>query len=942
MAGPTGGPTLLRFLHLEDSPEDAELVGSILAETFACEGRRVQTRPEFVAALDAGGFDVILSDFSLPGFDGLAALEAARRTQPEVPFIFVSGTIGEEKAIESLKRGGTDYVLKDNLSRLPAAVRRALEEAAQRRARRQAEEELAESRRLVERIVESSPDAVYVVDLEERRTIFSNHQLARLLGYAPEEEAAPRDPFDAAALHPEDAGRLPQELARFVEARDGAVLEREFRMRHRRGGWRWLNARETVFGRGRGGSPATILGLAKDVTKKKLDEQRWAVQYEATHVLAESATWESAVPRLLECLCRRLGFALGELWEPEPAGRLLRHVAIWHLPGVEAGDWMGSSRGLGFPAGSGLIGRAWESGRPEWVADVLEDPGFTRRRLAEAAGLRGALALPLRGGPEAGPCGVMALFGREPVDDGSLAVVVETLGNQIGEFRERKRAQEKIREQAALLECAREAILVEDLAGQITYWNPAAERLYGCRAAEAMEEGVKSLLYEGTPATVREARTRVLTEGAWSGLLDQKTRAGAEIVVQSHWTLIRDAAARPTSLLVINTDVTEARRLEAKFMRAQRMESIGALAGGIAHDLNNVLSPILMAVEILRRKLADPQGLRILGTLETSARRGADLVKQVLTFARGSEGERTTLQVGHLVREMEKIARETFPKSIRVRVDVAGDLWTVSGQATPLHQVLMNLCVNARDAMPAGGTLALRAENVVLDDATCRVNPGSSPGPHILLTVSDTGTGIEGEHLERIFDPFFTTKVGSGTGLGLSTSSSIVKSHGGFMDVYSERDRGTSFKVFLPALPGSEATSGETDLPPLPVGHGELVLIVDDEASVREIAREILEAQGYRTLTASDGREAVRLYEEHQGEVRVVLTDLAMPNMDGREAIRALRTLDPALPIVAASGLGTGPQLDEAETLEVQAFLSKPYTSQTLLETLQAVLRLRD
>jgi PAS domain S-box-containing protein len=385
-------------------------------------------------------------------------------------------------------------------------------------------------------------------------------------------------------------------------------------------------------------------------------------------------------------------------------------------------------------------------------------------------------------------------------------------------------------------------------------------------------------------------------------------------------------------------DLTERKNLEQQFLRAQRMESIGTLAGGIAHDLNNSFGPIIMALDLLEMRFTDADSQKLIATVAASARHGASMVRQVLSFARGVEGERVEAQFLHLVREMEKIARDTFPRQIEVRTNVPNGLWTVLGDPTQLHQVLLNLCVNARDAMPDGGTLTISAENRVLDAQYAGLHVEAQPGPYLLLQVEDNGCGMPAAVMEKIFDPFFTTKeVGKGTGLGLSTTMSIVKSHGGFIRVHSELRKGTKFHVYLPAQT-SPGAAGEEVAPELPRGHGELILVVDDEDSVRQITQQTLEAFGYRVVAACDGADAVATFARHRTEVAAVLTDMMMPLMDGPATIRALRKLNPRLPIVAASGLSAENHVAHAARLGINHFLGKPYTSAALLRALQQML----
>jgi PAS domain S-box-containing protein len=504
---------------------------------------------------------------------------------------------------------------------------------------------------------------------------------------------------------------------------------------------------------------------------------------------------------------------------------------------------------------------------------------------------------------------------------------------------ERKRAEEQIREQAALLEEAREAIIVRDLEDRVLYWNKGAERIYGWARDEIVGTGVGDPRYQQHPEQFDQAKQAVMKADEWAGELRHTTKAGREITVESRWTLVRDERGEPKSVLAINTDVTERKKIEAQFLRAQRMESIGTLAGGIAHDLNNVLSPILMAVQMLQLKMQDDGALEWLSILQSNAERGADMVRQVLSFARGVEGERVALQPKHLVKDVIKILKDTLPKSVSINYEVPNDLWMISADATQVHQVLMNLCVNARDAMPQGGEITLKAENVTLDDAYARMHIEAKPGRYVMLTVADTGAGISPEVVSRIFEPFFTTKeIGKGTGLGLSTALTIVRSHGGFINVYSEPKKGTQFTVYLPAIEAARAERAEKMRVELPSGDGELILVVDDEDAIRQITKGTLETFGYRVLTASDGTEAVALYAQNMGEVEAVITDMMMPFMDGPATIRALQKMNPRVRVIAASGLAAADKESEALSLGVRMFLPKPYTAEKLLKALAEVI----
>ncbi len=500
---------------------------------------------------------------------------------------------------------------------------------------------------------------------------------------------------------------------------------------------------------------------------------------------------------------------------------------------------------------------------------------------------------------------------------------------------EHKRAEAKIRQQADLLDVATDAIFVQDLEQKILYWNKSAEQLYNCKQEDAIGKKTSEIWQEKN-SPVQLALGTLIKHGAWEGELHQTTVSGKEIIVESRWTLVGEFEKNTQSILVVNTDITQKKQLETQFLRSQRLESIGTLASGIAHDLNNVLAPILMTAQLLESQLNDERSQRLLPILISNAKRGADLVKQVLSFTRGVEGDRTLLQIQDLLAEIQQVVQETFPRSIEVSSQIPPHLWNVLGDSTQLHQVLMNLCVNARDAMPNGGSLRISAENFFVDENYGKMHLDAGVGSYVAITVADTGVGISPEALDRIFEPFFTTKeLGRGTGLGLSTVMGIIKSHGGFVNVSSELGRGSQFQIYLPAQRTPETSAKEQ--PELPIGNGELILVVDDEDSIREITKTSLETYNYQAMTAKDGIEAIAIYAEHREKISVVLTDIVMPSMDGITTIRTLQKINPGVKIIAVSGLAAKDKINATSKMGVKAFLAKPYTAQQLLQTIDTV-----
>jgi PAS domain S-box-containing protein len=507
-------------------------------------------------------------------------------------------------------------------------------------------------------------------------------------------------------------------------------------------------------------------------------------------------------------------------------------------------------------------------------------------------------------------------------------------------FRKLQKKVADLEQATQVLNKATEAIVIATTDHRITFWNRGAEHLFGWSADDALGKTTDEMMFPRNPEAAAAIREALATKGDWRGEIQTSDRQGRPFVMESSATLIRDDKVLVTGLISISTDVTERKKLQEQLLRSQRLESIGLLAAGIAHDLNNVLAPVLMGAPMLREHVANPFDRSLLDMIEASASRGTGLVRQILGFAHGIGGEPQLLQVKHLLRDICSIISQTFPKSITLDEDLPESLWLIKAIPTQIHQVLLNLCVNARDAMPQGGTLRIRAENCMLDDSTANRLKGARPGAWLMLKVEDTGTGIPQELLDHIWEPFFTTKpADKGTGLGLSTVRGIVETHHGFITVQTSPGKGTVFQVYFPAAGvSSEAGGGDT---PATVarGNGELILLVDDEKTIRDTASAILTRQGYRVLTACDGLEAATLFIPHAPDIALVITDLDMPKFGGDAFVTTIRHLNPTIPVIVMTGVEENGSTAFIAKSPSVTFLQKPFTSESLQTAVQGLIQ---
>ena len=511
-----------------------------------------------------------------------------------------------------------------------------------------------------------------------------------------------------------------------------------------------------------------------------------------------------------------------------------------------------------------------------------------------------------------------------------------------------KKTEDHVREQAGYFTKSPEAVIMLDKNGIILHWNQGAEVLYGIPAAEVVGHCFPDRLSRD-PAVDARALNLALTNGEWDGRLVHVTSSGDPIDIDSRW--VRLPGSPSETILLIAEDAEGRRELEEERLRGQRQECLGTLAGGIAHDLNNILQPISIAIDLFRARASDSESQEMLDVVDGNLRRATDLVRQILTFTTGSRVERRRIEIAPLFNDISSFIRQAFPKTIQLQLTMDDGVDAILADRTQVEQILINLCVNARDAMRDGGTLRLEAVSFEVDEAFATSKPlgrrkgtdlRAKPGRYVRLSVIDTGSGIPQQIRKKIFEPFFTTKgPEQGTGLGLATAIGIVRKHDGFLTLESEEGCGTSFHVYLPAA------KSPTEEKPLRTPHarapelrgeGEAILLVDDEATVLKVMQRSLEKSGYRVLTAEDGEQGLEVFSQHAGEIRLVITDMAMPGIDGPGMISALRKFDNEVKIICTSGLNTPSSIEALSSLGVEAVLSKPCNSKTILREIKKVL----
>ncbi len=686
--------------------------------------------------------------------------------------------------------------------------------------------------------------------------------------------------------------------------------------------------------------------LEREIGVRTLTEQRLSAQYSVARVLAEAQTLREATQAVIQALCRTAGWEIGAIWDVDRGAGVLRLLEVSSPQAARLSEFEDITRNSTFERGAGLPGRVWASGKPLWISDVTQADNLPRAAVAAKVGLQSAFAFPIRFEDEVS--GVIEFFSckiQEP--DNDLLQMFSSIGTQIAQFIERTRSQGALRQAEekyrSIFENAAEGIFQKTPSGQILTANPAMARMLGY---ESPEELVSTITDIGRQVYVEPQRRsefirQLEEEDVVHGFETQLYRRDrSKIWVSLSGRAIRDANGTLLSCEGNMEDITERKRLEEQFRQSQKMEAVGQLAGGIAHDFNNLLTVITGYSELLLGQLesADPMR-KDLETIGKAGERAAQLTRQLLAFSRKQVLQPAVLDLNVLVENLNKMLRRMIGEDIDLVTVLAPDLGPVKVDPGQVEQIIMNVAVNARDAMPRGGMLTIETSNVELCEDYAQKHIAVLPGSYVVLAVSDTGCGMDAETKAHIFEPFFTTKgPGKGTGLGLATVYGIVKQSGGNIWVYSELGQGTTFKIYFPRVTQGQKAVLEPKTSYESRGGKETVLLVEDEPGVRKLACKILQTKGYKLIEASRGAEALALCETHKGMIDLLITDVVMPDISGRELADRLRSGHPGLRLLYMSGYTDEAVIRHGVLDAGVAFLQKPFTPEALARRVRQVL----
>jgi two-component system, cell cycle sensor histidine kinase and response regulator CckA len=878
----------VRVLLVEDNIGDADLVREYLSHAHQ-SGFDVLTVTRLEAALELlerERIDVILLDLGLPDSAGLETLSRILKAAPTGATVVLTGLDDHHVGLDAVRMGAQDYLPKGQLT--PDLLIRTVLYSAERK---RWQDELRQSEERFAKSFRNNPAFLTIVHMGTNRVLEVNDAWTRVFGYT-REEAIGRTTVELGVYNAETYRKIME------EAREkGSVRNVEATVRNRTGEDRVvLVSREVI----EIGDEPYLLAMGLDIT----DRNR-----------VETALQESE--------------------------RKYRATFNTALVGIDLVDRNGNFMEVNSTL-SQFLGYTPDELRRLTIIDVTHPEDALRSREMHEAIVRGEVEgyrLEKR---------YVRKDGEIVWADTAVSAIREADGRYratVGTIRDitlhKKSEEARIRLEAAV-EQSVEAVEITDAQGIIVYVNPSFETTTGYSSEEAIGN---------TPRIVRSGHHNeefykqmwdTITNGKiWTGHIINRKKDGSLFEEDVSISPIKDNFGKIVNYVAVKRDVTREVSLQRQLQQAQKMEAIGTLAGGIAHDFNNILQVALGYSDMI----IDDEGFPLrykadVQKISEAANRGADLVQRLLTFSRKTEFKPQPLNLNHRIADLRKMLDRTIPKMIEIQTFLSEDLATISADPTQIDQVLMNLAVNARDSMPNGGKLTFETGDVIIDEEYTRTHADMQPGRYVLVSVSDTGSGIDDETLEHIFEPFYTTKgVGKGTGLGLAMVHGIVKRHKGHVSLFSQLGAGTTFRIYFPALVSNTEIEGFPS-GPMPRGGSETILVVDDEKMIRDLCSRFLTQAGYKVIEANNGVDALLVYQERGGEIAMVLLDLIMPEMSGMKCLEGLLALNPSVKVVVASGYAANGSVKDAVAIGAKRFINKPYAVRQALETVRAVLDL--
>lgn len=887
-------PQLLRVLILGDSPPDVGLITDKLAhQAFKLQCEVIGSRGDFEQRLAAQEIDIVLSDFDLRGWDVLEALEILKKAGKDIPLIVVTDPLGDEQAVKCLKCGAADYVLKNRLERLPSAIWKALDEKKLRSELRQADKALRRNEACLAAGEKLTHTGSWYVEVSTQEVYWSQ-EAYRIFGFDP---GAPpvslRDAF-LSRVHPDDRPQVEAWLQNppSTTVKDYRIVLPDGSVRHLHDIAFCVTNEE--------GKATAIHGVACDVTE---------------HILADQALRES------EERFRRITETITEVfWTADPQITRMLYVS----PSYEQ-VWERSVESL-YRNPRSFLETVHAEDLPRLTADMelirQGKPFDHEHRIRRPDG--STRWIWNRGFPVRDEAGQLAYY---------VGVAQDITA--------RKEAEAENARLVTAIEQSAEAVVITNPQGAIEYVNPAFTRITGYSREEALGQNPRVLKSERQDPAFYLELWKTITQGeTWRGELVNRRKDGTLYTEQMSITPVRSARGEVTHFIATKRDVTERKSLEEQVRQATKMEAVGRLAGGVAHDFNNLLTIINGYAELLIDTFNADENVSIpLKEIKSAGERAASLTRQLLAFSRRQVLAPQVLNLNAVVSNLEKMLKRLIGEDIKLRTVLDPELGRVKADPGQIEQVIMNLAVNARDAMPHGGNLSIETGNVDLDENYARTHVTVKPGPHVMLAVGDTGLGMTPEVRARIFEPFFTTKEqGQGTGLGLATVYGIVKQSGGSIWVYSEPGQGTVFKIYLPVVGESvSSVQARAEVEDTTMGS-ETILVVEDEEGVRSMINLALASAGYKVIETLDPERALATCAAYKGSIDLLLTDVVMPRLSGHVVAEKVTSMRPGIKVLYMSGYTDDAVVHHGVLSQDSPFIQKPFSPYALRKKIREVL----